>query len=116
MPRRLALLLLALLLPIQLAWGVAATYCQHESPAQGVGHFGHHVHVHHADESSKPLKKYFGDADCGFCHASTPAVSPTVDVEEPVTISSTAPVVGTLTEPASVVSATPDRPQWMRLA
>ena len=43
---RFALLLLALLMPLQTAWAMAASYCQHESSRLAAAHFGHHSHQH----------------------------------------------------------------------
>ena len=63
------------LLPFQLVWGAAASYCEHEQGAAG-RHFGHHVHEHagkvlKASGESTPDKKNFtgdGDPDCASCH------------------------------------------------
>jgi hypothetical protein len=73
--RGLVLLFLLVVLPFQLAWGAAATYCGHEkSPASG--HFGHHSHQHQAkamaeSDSGSTVKKASvpaDDPDCGVCH------------------------------------------------
>lgn len=121
--------LVAFLLPLQLSWGVAASYCQHEATVQGFNHFGHHSHVHtdvNADvkASAKANTKADGqvsaaklmtDMDCGVCHASLLAMLPMwADMPAP----SAAPCApSSLCHPgASALQRTPDRPQWLRLA
>lgn len=106
--RRWLTVFLLILLPLQLSWAVAATYCAHEAdPA--ASHVGHHQHRHEADptgHASPDLKVKADDSssvepkggesaadkaltcvddDCGFCHlghtqpvASTPLVLPAV--------------------------------------
>ncbi len=104
--RRWLTVFLLILLPLQLSWAVAATYCAHEAdPA--VNHIGHHQHQHDGSEgardasgapektadkaSEKATEKATDkaltcvDDDCGFCHlghsqpvASTPIVLPAV--------------------------------------
>ncbi|WP_436264886.1 cation efflux protein, CzcI family [Pseudoduganella sp. LjRoot289] len=83
--RRLLLILLLAVLPLQYAWSAAAAYCGHE---QGKSqHFGHHAHHHNmqaepghagdaADDSAggndnghgKPAGKAEVHADCAVCH------------------------------------------------
>lgn len=73
--RRVLVILMLSLLPFQLVWGAAASYCQHEQGA-GVGHFGHHAHKHQgnglkAPGESTPGKKSIAgddDPDCASCH------------------------------------------------
>ncbi|OWQ48200.1 hypothetical protein CDL60_06365 [Roseateles noduli] len=95
--RRWLTVFLLILLPLQLSWAVAATYCAHEAdPA--ANHIGHHEHRHEAsgdaaDAKAAPdtakIEKAADkaltcvDDDCGFCHlghsqpvASTPIVLP----------------------------------------
>lgn len=74
--RRLLLVFLSILLPLQFAWAGAAAYCAHESadqPAAMTSHFGHHSHEHKADqhESGKTGGKSvkLPDADCTACHS-----------------------------------------------
>ena len=68
--RRFVLIILMAFLPLQLSWGAAASYCQHEQSA-GVSHFGHHDHQHRAAPVS--ADKATADAgisidnDCGIC-------------------------------------------------
>ena len=68
--RRLFLLLLLAVLPLQFATAAAAPYCAHEGDSSAK-HVGHHEHEHEssptieADESTA-----LGDSDCTYCHLS----------------------------------------------
>lgn len=115
--KQLIAILIAVLLPLQFAWGMAAAYCQHET-TQGAQHFGHHAHVHaDAKHDAKAAgAKLIGDIDCGFCHTSPAALLPDVAAVQPAsTLASTSPVSGDLKR-TSAPQRTPDRPQWLRLA
>jgi len=122
MSRRLVTLFLALLLPLQFAWGAAAAYCGHETNAQAAQHFGHHQHVHQAEagQSSEAKKAVDGklayDNDCGACHASaTVLIAPTLgELSVPLPASSLAFAV--VPSPSSALARAPDRPQWPGLA
>lgn len=117
--RRILILLLALLLPLQLAWAGAAAYCGHEKGAASSRHFGHHSHAHqertaagHADGEGAKLP----DLDCAMCHfAGSHGLVPATDW-------SAAPGVATLqyhplaTTWRSALARAPDRPQWSRPA
>ncbi|WP_420473660.1 cation efflux protein, CzcI family [Noviherbaspirillum sp. ST9] len=68
--KKLLLIFLLALLPLQFSWAAAAAYCQHEGEKSSQ-HFGHHSHQHDAsadrpDDTDKVVK---GHADCGYCHA-----------------------------------------------
>lgn len=65
--RRLVLLVLAVLLPLQFAWGAVAGYCQHESGGRS-HHFAHHEHVHKAESEKAADGKLVQDHNCGSCH------------------------------------------------
>ena len=73
--RRFLLILLVLWMPLQIAWGAAASLCQHEAGAS-VSHLGHHTHQHPGKsasthgESMPDTKSALGgeDMDCGYCH------------------------------------------------
>jgi hypothetical protein len=117
--KRLLALLIAVLLPLQLAWGMAASYCQHEQAASGAGHFGHHSHVH--VDAQHGAKNPGGsalqtDLDCTGCHAATSAV-PTALPTLPAHLKRTGvtQVEVDLRRPSAPQRA-PDRPQWPRLA
>ena len=75
--RRPLLILLLFWLPLQFAWGAAASFCQHEE-GQGINHFGHHTHKHQGKvmpASGEPTPDKKGslageDFDCRYCHIS----------------------------------------------
>ncbi|WP_132258155.1 cation efflux protein, CzcI family [Paucimonas lemoignei] len=87
--KKLLMILLLTILPLQYSWAAAAVYCQHE---QGhASHFGHHSHQHqgHSDQSEadgKSKVKQF-HSDCEYCHffGQSPfiAAAPTVAVTAP---------------------------------
>ncbi|MDM0015028.1 cobalt-zinc-cadmium resistance protein [Variovorax sp. J22P168] len=77
--RRLLLILLMVVLPVQWAWASAASVCAHET--QGA-HFGHHDHAHQkaAADAADPADRADVEAgngslaehpDCGACHGMT---------------------------------------------
>ena len=67
--RRWLSMFLLIVLPLQISWAVAATYCQHETGS--TQHFGHHDHKHHAEDNQKLAKASPSDVDndCAVCHA-----------------------------------------------
>jgi hypothetical protein len=68
--RRLGIIFLMMLLPLQLTWGAAARYCSHET-SNSAGHVGHHVHVHQTvvtDDGVAGPSVDGDDTDCGYCH------------------------------------------------
>jgi hypothetical protein len=113
--KKLLLILLLTILPIQYSWSVAAVYCQHE-PAK-VSHFGHHGHAHEASsddgaDKSKPSKAH---ADCEVCHHAVQASVPAAD--------GAALVAGArgyapprLSQYLSYISEGPPRPNWLLVA
>ncbi|WP_077037006.1 cation efflux protein, CzcI family [Pelomonas sp. KK5] len=116
--KRLFALLVAVLLPLQFAWGVAAAYCQHDADAKQ--HFGHHAHVHveqgKAQEPNKASGGIQADLDCGFCHAGSAAALPAFDAAPAVMSVAAPPLSLGDPRPPSAPQRTPDRPQWLRLA
>jgi hypothetical protein len=117
---RLVALLFALLLPLQFAWGAAASYCQHEPAREVSQHFGHHEHVHKAGAATDGKKsadtKLAADNDCTACHAAgSAAPSESAAGMEPsvATRRMTFPSAPSL---SSALARAPDRPQWLRLA
>lgn len=65
--KRLVIILMLMLFPLQATWAAIGAYCQHESDV-AAQHFGHHAHQHKADEGKTKkgaLPKF--DADCAFC-------------------------------------------------
>lgn len=113
---RLVALLLALLLPLQFAWGAAASYCQHETSGAAVQHLGHHEHVHQAETKQPVSSKLVVDNDCASCHATCSAVASELAANAELPTG-----VGALPVPpseahTSALARAPDRPQWLRLA
>jgi len=65
--RRWIAILLMIVLPLQLSWAVAASYCQDEQ-GMGVQHFGHHAHLNHdVVDAGQNLAKgqQQAESDCG---------------------------------------------------
>lgn len=72
--KKLLLIFLLVLLPLQFCWAAAAAYCQHEGE-KTAQHFGHHSHQHDPaadlpDDGESVIKAH---ADCGYCHLSCQA-------------------------------------------
>lgn len=113
--RRILLIFLVALLPVQLAWAATAAYCQHES-AMLSQHFGHHQHEHNADTGGKAPKKSALDVDCSICHAAS--VQAALPAQTRVVSADALPAMGWPHEQAfsSESARAPDRPQWLGLA
>lgn len=77
----------AVLLSLNAAFAVAASYCQHQKESPQAAHFGHHVHQHDRSADKVPDTGTQIDPDCGFCHLSfssfVPALSPTLGDSSP---------------------------------
>lgn len=69
--KRLLLIFLLTVLPLQMSLAAVTSYCQHEN-GKAAQHLGHHEHKHKASDESQPSKGKLGmnDADCGYCHLS----------------------------------------------
>lgn len=118
--RRILLIFLVVMMPLQLGWAAVSSYCQHESGA-AAKHFGHHEHQHQqaskASDTDQGKGKAFGtvDADCHFCHACSPVI-----------LSNAADVISLVTKPLFAMRAAdvsrsnpsprPERPNWVALA
>lgn len=118
--RRLLLILMIMVLPFQLSWAAAATYCQHES-SPVASHFGHHVHKHSIKSVDSKSEKTVGskllsDNDCTVCHLGGVGVvsMPSYALSLEVTNIDKAFVSTPLH--ASVRPDRPERPQWVRAA
>ncbi len=79
--KRLFLILLVAMLPLQYVWAAAAAYCDHEMGA--TQHFGHHSHIPHdgaaADDHDRPAKDHKPakvHADCASCQFGHQATLP----------------------------------------
>jgi hypothetical protein len=115
--KKILLILLLTILPIQYAWSMAAVYCQHE---QGTTtHFGHHGHQHQAQvgddtDDGKPAKsKVHGD--CEVCHHAVQAsVLDDSNVAAPATGYRYAAPVSP--QYLSYIAEGPPRPNWLLVA
>jgi hypothetical protein len=119
--RKLFLILLLAVLPLQYAWSAAAAYCGHE---QGkVQHFGHHAHQHHAgssaddntnDDGKLPGKAKF-HADCAVCHHAVQAFLLT-EIAPPLASGGTAYPPPFDPRYSSHIAEGPKRPDWLLAA
>ncbi|WP_366964071.1 DUF2946 family protein [Accumulibacter sp.] len=111
--KRLVLILLLVVAPLQAAWGVAGGYCPHDERSADTQHFGHHVHQHQAaDQNDVGDPTATGsDTDCFSCHLGCVgvAVSPA-----PVLLSTPASsaVAPPARFPLSIFLQGPERPNW----
>lgn len=128
---RLSMLILALWLPLQSAWGAVLAYCEHEAGPTSA-HFGHHEHPSTApilgpaadhlldlaaneeavvDES----KTEQVSPDCGHCHGLHHALlkvgSPASDF-----VAQAAPSRRSARMPLSAIPPPLERPKWYLLA
>lgn len=119
--RRLLVIVLLALLPLQFSWASVASYCGHETEI-GAGHVGHHEHEHHAGVAADASQgadadKAPGtmDLDCGHCHGHC-SVMLTLSVSLPGTLSTAPPRASADDASAAHAAARPERPQWLPLA
>ena len=114
--KKLLLILLLTILPIQYSWSMAAVYCQHES--ETTSHFGHHGHQHQSlsDEGGdhgKPAKKAHGD--CEVCHHAVQASAPAADA--PLMAAGARTYASPLpSQYLSYIAEGPPRPNWTLVA
>lgn len=113
--KKLLLILLLTILPIQYAWSMAAVYCQHE-PSK-VTHFGHHGHQHQAQsgedpDHGKPVKVH---SDCEVCHHAVQA-SVLEDSGVMMPAADATHVSPLLSAYLSYISDGPVRPNWLLVA
>ncbi len=116
--RRLLMILMLMLMPLQLSWAAVASYCQHETGV-AASHIGHHEHEHQANavEPDPDNAKSLGtlDADCGFCHAcGATIVSSIRDVSQISVVSRFA--TRHHDRAGSAFLSRPERPNWAALA
>jgi len=112
---RWVVLFFTLLLPFQLVWTSAVAYCQHETGAVVVAHFGHHPHAHEEAVSDRASADNSAHGDCNVCNAASAPLLPgshPSGLGEALVLRQRLPDTGPL---ASTVSRAPDRPQWRRL-
>ena len=111
--KRLVLILLIVVAPLQAAWGLAGGYCPHDERSADTQHFGHHVHEHQAAGQNDDVDSAatVSDTDCISCHLGCVgvAISPA-----PVLLSTPASsaVAPPARFPLSVFLQGPERPNW----
>jgi len=120
--KKLFLILLLTILPIQYSWSMAAVYCQHESSK--VTHYGHHGHQHqaqagdeqdHGQDQDQDKSKLSKHGDCEVCHHAVQASVPAADAVL------TAPPAASYAPPGalhyhSYIADGPPRPNWSFVA
>lgn len=115
--RRLLIIFMLFLLPLQVSWGAIATYCKHETGA-AAQHIGHHEHQHHAQEDEQkqdgPTFKF--DGDCGFCQFGGIGMMTMPSVEVAKTVPDAIQAVHTPDFLSSYRLDRPERPKWARAA
>ena len=116
--RRLIIIFMLVMLPLQVSWAAIAAYCNHETGA-AAQHLGHHEHQHHAQDSQpeKEAPSSQFDGDCGFCQFSGigwMSISPSP------ALSHAAPEATVNRFDANLLSSfrpdRPERPKWVRAA
>jgi hypothetical protein len=114
--RRLVLICMMLLLPVQWTWAAAASFCAHETGLASK-HFGHHEHHHKAaagdaskDGESSPAGL---DMDCGYCHLSGSLWVASVQTQS-MSLTETAPPTQDPPPRGSHLTSGPERPdRWL---
>lgn len=112
--RRLFVILLMIVLPVQFTWAAASGFCGHESGI-AAKHFGHHEHKHSGQAQTKETKAAsLSHADCEMCHFgfSVPSVDVLITADSP-------PNQDVFAEPlehASHIPGLPERPDRLRIA
>ncbi|MFZ5520656.1 MAG: DUF2946 family protein [Pseudomonadota bacterium] len=110
--RRLLVILMLLIVPLQLSYAAASVYCQHET-GKGAGHFGHHSHVHKDDAGHEKggAKLKALHEDCGTCHLGAPHFLLQDFQVAPIKVASSEPWAQPMrygsTDPARI-----ERPNW----
>ena len=125
--KKILLILLLTILPIQYAWSMAAVYCGHEQMSeQGTTtHFGHHGHQHQAQAGddtddgqtaeSKSQSKSQSHGDCEVCHHAVQA-SVLDDNEVAAPAVTKAYAVPSHFQYLSYIAEGPPRPNWLLVA
>lgn len=109
--RRLFIIFMLLIFPLQVSWAAASAYCAHE-PSPTVSHPGHHQHVDNDNDHAGHEHSQYGlDQDCGDCHFTSVGITTTTsgDIAPPPTAYAHA------TDPArfgALRPTRPERPKW----
>ena len=114
--KRLLLILLLTLLPLQLSWAAVSGYSQNES-VEAAQNFGHHEHKHQAqaDDMPKTKSSLSLDPDCGVCHLSC-VVIPAMPVDGlSIHYQQTVPTFAAIDFLAFIFHERPERPKWVRV-
>ncbi len=114
--KRLVIILMLMLFPLQATWAAIGAYCQHEKDVASQ-HFGHHAHQHKADEGkSKKGSLPKLDADCAFCYVSGAAHFVSSIHYIPIDALSMAPPRAGSDALPSSLHERPERPKWVAIA
>lgn len=121
--KRLVLILIMLIVPLQSVWAAVSAYCAHEADA-ATGHFGHHSHQHGAlkadaesdqDSSAGKVIDKDKDNDCGLCHLGHGSFLNT-QTRLGLVDANASPILSTQRLGLSDITARPERPNWPSLA
>ncbi|MBP6338936.1 MAG: cobalt-zinc-cadmium resistance protein [Vitreoscilla sp.] len=110
--RRLVLICMMLLLPVQWTWAAAAVYCEHETGA-AAQHLGHHEHKHQGatgevSKDGKTQSPPSADNDCGICHLGVQWLL--ADLTLALPSSTHSPRLDVLADFSSHIPSAPERP------
>lgn len=113
--RRLCLILMLLVLPLQVSWAAVSSYCKHESGTASQ-HFGHHNHQHKTKAAEKaPADASIQiDTDCAFCFGSAFGLITLLVTYASANVPKVEPVFADTNFLASIRPDRPERPKWMR--
>lgn len=112
--RRLFVILLMIVLPVQFTWAASSGYCGHESGI-AAKHFGHHEHKHAGQVDSKESKATsLSHADCEMCHFGSGI--PSMEVLLAADLVPNQDVFAEPLEHASHIPSLPERPDRPRAA
>ncbi|MFC7299500.1 cation efflux protein, CzcI family [Herminiimonas aquatilis] len=108
--KRLLIIFMLIVVPLQLSWAAAAVYCEHETNPKTV-HFGHHEHKHiaSADELKTDISKSASavDGDCTSCHLGGVAL---LTITPSITFDALSTSL-TITDNSLLASSRPSRPE-----
>ena len=115
--RRLVVLILLCLLPLQVSWAAVADHCGHE-PGKATQHFGHHDDEHKAFSGEFDLDKQPGKYDVGHDHCHMSGFLGLLN--QVVADTSFTPLLPSLRSDEGIhpspALVRPERPKWQTLA
>lgn len=113
--KRLFLIFLLTMLPLQMSWAVVSDYCEHES-GKAAQHLGHHEHKHETSNDKQPSKSKLGtgDSHCSYCHHCCANI---IDTSQPILdlLFDSTLAQFELQRYISPISDGPSRPNWHRV-